>query len=219
MGPVGRPPSTCSLPRNSVTHKNTDNRDYWDGFHTEDNHYNLYQPNDRSNFAEFCRDRMETKSSILELGSGNCRDLRFFNSEGFIATGSDYSESSREIAQRSGISFILLDYDDPDWAKNVEQYDYVYARFLLHSVLEESLENIVKGCVEIAANGVFFEFRTHRDCENHEFGESHRRSPIDVPKFVSILEKLRLSYSIRHRKGFSIMKNEDPFLARVQIYT
>lgn len=93
-----------------------------------------------------------------------------------------------------------------------------YTRFFLHAITEETenlifesiLENIKIPC-EIVA-----EFRTKEDEELDKVFDDHYRRYIDTDLLITKLIKLGFSIEeFSKGRGFSVYKNENPFLARI----
>ena len=115
-----------------------DDHEYWDNFYKRNG---LMQ--DPSTFAQYVQNNhLGKRGQLLELGCGNGRDALYFAQNGLKVTALDFSRQTIENLRRStvrGARFLHRDFSD---LSIFSDFDYVYSRFTLHAV-DEDTENRV----------------------------------------------------------------------------
>ena len=167
---------------------------YWEEFYKEQRKYN------ESSFARLCLPYI--KGEVVELGSGNGRDLDFFLANGLKATGVDSAFENEHIIKDDIANYI----------KTHQSPLYVYTRFVWHSIDNDLQVKII----DWSFMYLFIEARTEADRNREKTFGNHQRNYVDVAKLVSQL-KMR-DFEIIHLqegKGFSKFGKEDPHLVRI----
>jgi len=213
------------------------NKQYWENFYKD-----RVDLTESSTFSEFILKKKEQiieNIILIDLGCGTGKDTFYFAKNGFEVIGIDGSEKAiqrnndltKEHFDTNNIYFTCVDLSDVNAVQKLmakfndisisqEKEILFYTRFFLHAITEETenlifesiLANIKFSC-EIVA-----EFRTKEDEELDKVFDNHYRRYIDTDMLISKL--INLGFSIEEfskGRGFSIYKNEDPFLARIII--
>lgn len=200
---------------------------YWDEYYRE---HGLEQGiQDESTFAFFCQKKFlkYEQKKILEIGSGNGRDARFFakNNHNIIAVDQShngvtiYNDAHDNKIHYQENNFVKMEYN------KFENIDIVYSRFTLHAIqLEE--ENIVINKVYNLLNkdGMFMiEVRSTKDplygvgeaLEDNAYFTDHYRRFIDSSEFIKKVIEIgfKLVYFIEEN-NLSIYKDDNPYLIR-----
>ena len=201
---------------------------YWDEYYKK---HGLDQGiQDESTFAFFCQENFfkYKQKKILELGSGNGRDARFFARSNHNIVAIDQSHNG--VIIHTNTYYDKINYEKNDFVKmeynKFENIDVVYSRFTLHAIqLEE--ENIVLNKVFNLLNegGMFMiEARSTKDSlcgvgkplENNAYFTDHYRRFINSDKFIKKITEIgfNLLYFIEEN-NLSIYKDDNPYLIRV----
>lgn len=210
-----------------------DNEAYWNEFYSH-----VLLERKPSSFCEFVITKkfVSPCGTLVDIGCGNGRDTFNFMKNGINATGID----SCPAAIQSNLTFAQrLGNIKPDFRRiNVNQfnemivfkdYDYIYARFFLHSITEKDQQSFLKllTCLKQGAT-VLFEFRTDKDLmflrskkisDNEAISqgkEGHYRRYINFDHFCQTLLSLNFQLLFAEEKdGLSIRGDDNPFLARI----
>jgi len=201
---------------------------YWDEYYKK---HGLDQGiQDESTFAFFCQKNFlkYKQKKILELGSGNGRDARFFAKTNHNIVAVDQSHNG--VIIHTDAYHDKINYEENDFVKmeynKFENIDVVYSRFTLHAIkLEE--ENIVLNKVFNLLNegGMFMiEARSTKDSlcgvgkplVNNAYFTDHYRRFIDFDEFIKKITEIgfKLLYFIEDN-NLSIYKDDNPYLIRV----
>lgn len=191
-----------------------------------------------SNFCSFINDFIKHKYLILDIGCGSARDSFEFAKRGHEVIGLDRSEQAINFANSfieeenyKNINFEIADISDRDLMSGLFRKARVqlkgkrkniiyYSRFFLHSIDEENEKDLLETISDYIEPGDLFvsEFRIKEDeCRQKEYPNHYRRF-IDEKELLNRLEKIcGLNRLLLFQKGngFSIYKDEDPFLARI----
>lgn len=173
-----------------------------------------------SSFAQYVEEKYLGKGmSLLELGCGNGRDSLFFAQKEKEVLALDLS--SKTIENLSSLDIKNIEFLNQDFS-NLTKFsglDYVYSRFTMHSVDEETEEKVFSQLPQVLKVGGLFlmEARSTKDEQLEKtFGEGHFRRYLD---FAATVEKLEnLNFQILEKKesqGLSPYQKEDPFLIRL----
>ncbi|MFJ5790445.1 class I SAM-dependent methyltransferase [Lysinibacillus sp. NPDC093197] len=212
------------------------NKQYWEGFYKD-----RVDLTESSTFSEYILKKKEQNienTILVDLGCGTGKDTFYFAKNGFEVIGIDGSEEvikinnnimNKHFNTSNNIYFACVDLSNVIEVKKLmakfneisisqEKRILFYTRFFLHAITEETenlilesiLENIQIPC-EIVA-----EFRTKEDEDLDKVFDDHYRRYIDTD--LQITKLIKLGFSIEEfskGRGFSIYKNENPYLARI----
>ena len=183
-----------------------------------------------SSFAQFCQDEFfkDKEKSILEIGSGNGRDAKYFSKNKHNVIAIDQSHSGVEIGKEShllSVQFIEDDFITMDY-NAYEGVDVVYSRFTLHAIKEKECQIVINKVTNLLKkNGIFaVEVRSTKDplcgvgknIGKNEWMTDHYRRFIESDIFIkSILAKEFKILYFTERNNLSVYKNDNPVLIRV----
>jgi cyclopropane fatty-acyl-phospholipid synthase-like methyltransferase len=192
-----------------------DEHDYWNKFYEENGV--IHQP---SSFARYIEDRyFENGKTLLELGCGNGRDAVFFAEKGKRVSALDLS--SQAIQSLSSMDIKNAEFFNQDFSQlsNFKNIDYVYSRFTLHSIDEETEQIVFQQLPKVLTKGGLFllEARSLNDDKlEKNFGIDHFRRYLDYDETIDKIEKLNFKVLEKvESQGLSPYKDEDPFLMRI----
>lgn len=181
-----------------------------------------------STFAKFCIDFINLKNikTMLDMGCGNGRDTKFFNSLGFDVYGVDLAvHEDMQILGSQGPKYYSGDFVNFDYA-SLGPIDFFYSRFTLHAIsLEEELIVIQRVYDLLPIGGVFaIEARTVNDplfgqgvnCGLNIFMTDHKRRFIVADHLVEKLKNtgFEILY-FTESNNLSIYKGDNPVLVRI----
>lgn len=211
------------------------NKQYWEDFYKD--RVDLTESSTFSDFILKKREQNIKNVILIDLGCGTGKDTFYFAKNGFDVIGIDGSEEvikiNNDIMKKhfdtNNIYFACVDLSDVNEVQKLmakfndisisqEKEILFYTRFFLHAITEET-ENLI--FQSILANiqipcEIVAEFRTKEDEELDKVFDDHYRRYIDTDLLITKL--IKLGFSIQEfskGKGFSIYKNENPFLARI----
>lgn len=200
---------------------------FWDKF------YENFNIRKASNFAKFVKKEFIKKNKkLLEIGCGNGRDT-FYLSDKVNITSIDKSKE----AINQNLNFLKplkknkIFFKELDATKlrvtNFGKFDYIYARFFLHTINLNSEKKIFKNLDNILNKRglIFLEFRTINDplflkgkkLSKYERWTDHYRRFIDRKIFMSqsyIKNKFNILYCVE-KKGLAKFKNDNPSVCRI----
>lgn len=208
---------------------NKENIEYWDDVYSKQVSEAPQYP---SQFAAFAIGEMQPGVTIIECGCGNGRDAFFFNRYGWNVLGLDAStaiiERNKDFIKRfdaKKIDFESFDFGNSDglisMATRIREKNekiYIYSRFFLHAIGEESELNFLNFCKMVInpKEKIFLEFRTLKDVDRTKEAPRHFR------RFISesnLLEKLKeIGFTIEYYAeglGFAKRGTEDAHVARI----
>ncbi|WP_339215289.1 class I SAM-dependent methyltransferase [Solibacillus sp. FSL W8-0372] len=212
------------------------NKNYWDTFYKKDTGLS-----EASTFSEYILREfsgMQSQFMVIDLGCGTGKDSFYFAKNGFETIGIDGSEEVTKINNskidnliKNSISFHCADLSDQNnVAQLLESFNektkeskkqlLIYTRFFLHAIPEEVEDIILENlCSNIETPFIFVsEFRTKEDEVLDKVYNNHYRRYVETDKLL--LKLLGKGFSIKNftkGQGFSIYKNEDPYLARITV--
>ncbi|AHN20581.1 hypothetical protein T479_03300 [Lysinibacillus varians] len=211
------------------------NKQYWEDFYKD--RVDLTESSTFSDFILKKREQNIKNVILIDLGCGTGKDTFYFAKNGFDVIGIDGSEEvikiNNDIMKKhfdtNNIYFACVDLSDVNEVQKLmakfndisisqEKEILFYTRFFLHAITEET-ENLI--FQSILANiqipcEIVAEFRTKEDEELDKVFDDHYRRYIDTDLLITKL--IKLGFSIQEfskGRGFSIYKNENPFLARI----
>lgn len=201
---------------------------YWDNFYQKK--IKISKP---SSFAKFIVKKLKKNKTLLDIGCGNGRDTFYFNKKGLNVVGIEKSKiavkNNKKILEKKKIKNISF-YNVNIFSKkfeNLEKFDYVYLRFVIHAISKQIENKLLKNLSKITKENsiVFFEFRTTKDklfkrgkiISKYERQTNHYRRFIKFDDFIKTLNKLKnfkILYKIE-KKGLAKYKNDNPVLGRI----
>ena len=200
-------------------------KDYWDKYYKE--HSKDEEISQSSSFAKFCNEYFKTKDSknILEIGSGNYRDAKFFASKGHTVYAIDQSRYGFEDKDLKNIiqvsdNFVTMDYSK---YKNI---DIVYSRFTLHAIKENECKIVIDKISKMLKKETLFmiEVRSIKDplcgqgtkVANNTWVTDHSRRFVDSTKFKQYIKSknFKINYFVEEN-NLSIYKDDNPVLIRL----
>lgn len=209
----------------------TDNSAYWNNF------YKIGRNLSESTFCGEIRKKFKHDTIIVDIGCGSGRDSFSFASEGFDVFGIDASNEAiatnnkraDELSLSGKIVFSKVDLNDQialqeffstinTKAEESQREIVLYLRFLLHAIDDKTEKVLLDTIAESFPTGTSFvaEFRSAEDAVRSKFYDNHYRRFVETDKLL--IELITRSFSIKEfdkGTGFSIYKDENPFLARV----
>ena len=200
---------------------------FWNNF------YKNFIYRKESNFANFVSKKyLKNKKNLLEIGCGNGRDSFFFSKKlNVVAIDKSHEAIKQNLEillnhEKRSINFKKLD----AVSKKIfllGKFDYVYARFFLHTINSASEKKILNNINKLLKKGglMFLEFRTINDplykkgkkISKYERITDHYRRFIDSKKFISqkiIKQNFTINYFLE-KKGLAKYKNENPSICRL----
>lgn len=192
-----------------------DDHNYWDKFYTANGV--VHKP---SSFARHVDDKyVEAGKKLLELGCGNGRDAIFFAEKGKKVSALDLS--AQTIQELTAMKVKNAEFYNQDFSQlsNFVNFDYVYSRFTMHSIDDESERVVLQQLPNVLRSGGLFllEARSLKD-ENlsKTFGTDHFRRYLDYEATIDKIE--RLNFKVLEKvesQGLSPYKDENPYLMRI----
>ncbi len=203
-------------------------KDYWNKIYKEDTV--IKKP---SNFAIFCFNNYFSKNqTLVDIGSGNCRDTFYFLSKNLNVHSIDQSlpkiknltinksiESSSNKYNFYKEDFVNFKYE------NIEAIDIYYSRWTLHAINLKDEEKFLKNIANnFKKNNLFcIEARTTNDhlfgkgklVEKNAYFSDHFRRFIDLKEFNK--KVLRYGFKVLYLEesnNFSKTIEDDPILLR-----
>lgn len=191
-----------------------------------------------STFCNLVNDFITKKYLILDIGCGSARDSFGFAERGHYVIGVDQSEQAIKFANSlkrkkglKNIEFFVASVSDSEKmsellkkttnkAKQSQINIIYYSRFFLHTIDEETQKIFLKTISNYLQKGDLFvaEFRTKEDATRKKVYSNHYRRYVDENDVLKQLDEVcNMSNILLFQKGtgFSIYKDEDPFLARI----
>jgi len=166
------------------------NKEYWDKYYKE-KHTDILKP---SPFAVFCKswlaDNPIEDAFIVDIGCGNGRDMYYLG-----AIGYDQSSSAGNYKKISDV--------------NLEHFDVVYARFVIHALTEEEEKQIY----DQSSGYLMIETRSDKGVRPDE---THERRLTNSDELIKKLEdnNFKIIYFVEGW-GLAPHKDEDPVCVRV----
>jgi tellurite methyltransferase len=195
---------------------------YWENFYKK---FSLLKP---SQFSKFVLKKIKKKNFLLEVGCGNGRDTLFFIKNKIRCHALDICKT----AVRKNKTYLRNVFFNKNICKNKTKlnknfYNYVYARFFLHTINENDQDLFFINCKKILKKKgkIFLEFRTIYDnlfekgkkISKYERVTDHYRRFIDPLKLTKELEK-KYSFKIvyfRSSTNYAVYKREKPHVCRL----
>ncbi|CAH1202369.1 UbiE/COQ5 methyltransferase family protein [Candidatus Nitrotoga sp. BS] len=192
-----------------------DDHGYWNEFYLANRA--VREP---SSFARHVEDRyFQRGTTLLELGCGNGRDAIFFAEKEKQVSALDLSLKSIQSLSAMNVKNAEFFYQDFSQLSDFKNFDYVYSRFTLHSIDDESENMVFQQLPKVLKSGGLFllEARSLKDEKLAKtFGTDHFRRYLDYEATVNKIE--RLNFKVLEKiesQGLSPYKEEDPFLMRI----
>lgn len=208
------------------------NEIYWEQYYLNSK---LQEP---SSFCSFVNGFLKEKYFVIDIGCGSARDSFEFLKQGNMVLGLDNSQQAINYANsivekdgNRGIAFQQVDISKKELLFKIFKENkknaidnkmnvMYYSRFFLHSIDESSQIILLETLSEFLEIGDLFvaEFRTKEDENKNKVYSNHFRRFIDESELLMQLKEISgLDEVLLFQKGtgFSIYKDEDPFLARI----
>lgn len=207
-----------------------ENLKYWDDF------YKKTMIDGESTFCSFVKQHLkcDKKYLIFDIGCGSGRDTKAFAKDGYEILGIDRSkqviQTNNDLTKNiESIEFVNIDVGLPNELLNFlkhkknllkeEKNIFIYSRFFLHSINEETEEILFNTLSEGLTSGdrMAFEFRTIEDEKICKYYDNHYRRFINLENLIS---RLTTKYSFKVDFSFkgqslSVFNGEDPYLGRI----
>jgi len=190
-------------------------KNYWNNYYTVNN-----LPFENSSFATFVLNYTSQNDSLLDVGCGNGRDSIYFSKNNLQVLGIDQSSKAISNLKKYEDKNLLFDIVD---VKNIDlnMFDNLYLRFLLHAINEEEEDALLKWASRNVNKYIFIE---NRIFEDYKTKLNHYRRLEAKEVIESKIEKLgfKILYS-EVSKNFSSYKKHynvedlkiDPLLLRL----
>jgi len=140
---------------------------YWNAFYKDSQ-----TPSNPTSFAKYCLPLIKNNSSLLELGCGNGRDSIYFAQNNISVYASDISSNAIENIKRhvnanniGNIIFINEDFTDFNTNRYTENFQAIYSRFTIHTILKEKISKVFKWSYNALSDGglIMIETRSTKD--------------------------------------------------------
>lgn len=150
-----------------------------------------------SQFSQFCLPLIPYGAQILDIGSGDGRDVSLLRTKGDVyAVDPNNFIVAADHSYELSLEEFVVQY--PHWQNAV-----FYARWFLHAV-KENVENILLDFVKQNEGTLMVEFRALGDVSDN----SHYRRPIDPTKLVEkLLKKGFVIEYLSVGRNFSVMES------------
>ena len=163
-----------------------------------------YGPDEPSAFARAVEKMLPAKSTVLDVGAGNGRDMRHFRDCGHRAYGVDSAALRGHTVAR---------FDAGRYLAAFVHWDAIYMRWFLHAVEPWEADQALKLAVTSLNPGgvIAIEARS----ANGEHPDDHMRWPVDPDVLQERLERLGLTVeSLSESRDYSPMGDDRPLLVR-----
>jgi hypothetical protein len=199
---------------------NFENKSYWDEFYKSNKDLNK-----ESDFARFVLADLEKRNENLEsirmvdLGCGNLRDTKYFHNHGVNIEGVDLSFNLSDPS--------ITTYNDSVLNVDLQKYNVFYARFFVHSIKEEILDELLNKIKSESKNFIFYiETRSSKNITNDKKSITFFKSSIGDKHYRYLYsksyleEKLKPLFNIEYMledNDLAIYKEENPYCIRVTL--
>ncbi|MDA8654791.1 class I SAM-dependent methyltransferase [Alphaproteobacteria bacterium] len=210
---------------NLISKKNSfQGSEYWNYFY--ENHKIVSEIDTPSQFAAFTISEIKQAgiSLVYDLGCGSGRDTKFFLDNDCDVIALDKSQVALQktrslCSYNERLCTSLTDFSKSyeEWPKSNLRKKALYARFLIHSLPNPTLEKFIAGCYTVMNIGdlALFEYRTTKDQSRFKEAPDHYRNYVD-PNFIKSLATnngLLLTYSVEGL-GYAKYRKDDAFVSR-----
>tara|TARA_Y100000593_G_scaffold69409_1_gene127491 strand:- start:85 stop:1281 length:1197 start_codon:yes stop_codon:yes gene_type:complete len=202
------------------------NEKFWEQYYRNNNH----DIEKESSFAKFVHDEyIKSKElTIADLGSGNCRDSKYFAQKGNNVYAVDFNGVLDNKTQH-GLTLIKKDVEEFLLDEKLK-FDIIYMRWFLHAmpygtserILKTSINNIKKGgliCIEVRSiNDKEFKDSSVYDETDKSYATTHKRWPYSVERLEKIVKDSKGKIVKCEEGHFSPNKNTEtsnPLLIRL----
>jgi tellurite methyltransferase len=196
-------------------------KDYWDKYYSD--HF----IDEASPFAKFCQTEYFSQTrSIVELGCGSGRDLKYFRTRGHEITGVDQSATAIAKLKCEVDRHVSLIEGDFTSLGVIAGADCVYSRWTLHSVTETEASRAFSWAADLLPRGglLCIEARSVRDAMygegteigKDEFKTNHYRRFLRIDELTQELGEFNFDIVFElEASGLSVYKGDDPTLIRI----
>jgi len=202
------------------------NRSYWNRFYKK-----KLAATKPSNFAKFIiKFLKKEKTTIVDVGCGNGRDLFFFKKKKIDFIGIDLSKNASQIIKKKfktandKYKIFNDDFVNFNYKKNIKGDFSIYSRFTWHTIDKKNETIFLKKISKLTnLKYIFIETRSDKDdllgvgtkvSKNEYITDHYRRFINKIDLVKKIRKKFKILY-IKESKGFSKFKKEDPCLIRI----
>ncbi len=201
------------------------NRKYWDAFYAR---AGRSLPTEATRFARWVVDRYPSERPLVDLGTGNCRDARWFARRGRCEVMAiDYTAGAMRLRPLPDkrVTRQLMNLNDLRHVMSLgvrlsryEQPVDLYGRFLLHSLDADGRANVFRlASMSLRRGGrLFLEFRTTDDRARRHVFRTQKREFLDPDQVARQIEEA--GGRIVHRVagvGRAPYQREDPHVCRI----
>ena len=200
------------------------NKIFWNKFYKK-----KLDINKPSNFAKFILKFLKKKTTIVDVGCGNGRDIFFFKKNKINFYGIDLSKSATIIIKKKlrnkmeKKKIFQEDFTKFNYDRNIKNKFSIYSRFTWHSIDSKKEKIFLKKISKISKlEYLFIETRSDKDnlfgvgkkVGKNEFITDHYRRFINKNNLIKKLKKNFNIIYLKESKGLSKFKKEDPCLIR-----
>ena len=202
------------------------NKDFWNKFYKK-----KLAVNRPSNFAVFILKFLKKyKSTIIDIGCGNGRDLFYFKKKKINCLGIDLSKNATSLikgklkSKKNKSKIFNDDFVKFDYKNKIKKKFSIYSRFTWHTINGKN-ESIFLNKISKISNLEYILIETRSDKDDlcgvgkkiskNEFITDHYRRFINKNVLVNKIKKNFKIIYLKESKGFSKFKKEDPCLIRL----
>ena len=182
----------------------------------EENHQQYFDSTvsiDPSAFLEPLAKWLEPSSTVLDIGCGSGRDLRWFANRGFQPTGFEYAPGLADLArQHAGCSVIEGDFRSYDFS-SLQFSALVFVGSLVH-IPRESFSDILKSiCKALVARGLIL--ITMKEGRGTSFAPDGRIFTLWSQKDIEKVFSANNLHILEFSKTISTLRHDDIWLGYV----
>jgi hypothetical protein len=203
------------------------NRKYWDAFYARSGRK---VPTTPTPFARWVDAEYPSTRPLVDLGTGNCRDARYFAKRGRTEVlAIDYTAGAMRLKPVPGkrVTRQVMNLNDIRHVLSLgvrlsrsEQPVDLYARFLLHSLDADGRENVLRlASMSLRRGGrLFLEFRTLKDRGRRHVFPTQKRDFLDPDDVVRQVQAAG-GRVVRREEGLGLARfdTEDPYVCRLVV--
>lgn len=189
------------------------NKEYWEKFYSN-NRVTSKETLFARKILDYIKENDLKDNKLLDIACGNGRDASYFHENGIDTTGIDLSIDV-ESPNFKFFKANLLEFD-------YNFFDLLYLRFVVHSLTENELDDLLEKISGFEGKHIFIETRSTKGITDEEKSETFFKSSIGEKHFRMLYshdylyDKLSSKFSvINSSEGkFSKFGSDDPFCLR-----